>query len=422
MLKPLSEGLAIYTLVRDVLRVSEVLHNCEVLVEGIGMLVDLLPLELQRLDVILGMDFLFTLYASMDCHRKEVVFKNPGFTEVDFRGVRKIIFRSLISVLKADKLLKKGCTAFLAHVVEVQREKLKLEDVPMVCHLIKRSSSLLNYYQVQHLFHRHRTEWLRASLKSWRCSYKNWLSRTTSGRVYRLGEHPLFVKKKDGTLRLYINYRQLNKVTVCNKYPLPRINDLFDQLRGAKLFFKIDLRSRYHQLKIRESKIFKTAFRTRYGHYKFQVMSFDLTNVPVIFMDFMNRIFHQYLDQFMIVFIDDILVYSVGKEAHKGHLRIVLQILRDKQLYAKFSKCEFWLEQVVFLRHVILVKGVSIDPQKVEAVVNWERPTSATEVHSFLGLVGYYRRFIEDFSPLALPLIALMTKKNAKFEWADKCE
>ncbi|KAL0537046.1 hypothetical protein IC582_026014 [Cucumis melo] len=150
-------------------------------------------------------------------------------------------------------------------------------------------------------------------------------------------------------------------------------------------------------------------------------MPFGLTNAPAVFMDLMNRIFHQYLDQFVIVFIDDILVYSVDREFHKEHLRIVLQTLRDKQLYAKFSKCEFWLEQVVFLGHVVSAKGVSVDPQKVEAVVNWERPASATEVRSFLGLARYYSRFIEDFSRLAFPSIAL-TRKNAKFEWSDKCE
>ncbi|KAL4009770.1 hypothetical protein IC575_031144 [Cucumis melo] len=150
-------------------------------------------------------------------------------------------------------------------------------------------------------------------------------------------------------------------------------------------------------------------------------MSFGLTNAPAVFMDLMNKIFHQYLDQFVIVFTDDILVYSVDRESHEEHLRIVLQTLHDKQLYAKFSKCEFWLEEVVFLGHIVSAKGVSVDPQKVEAIVNWERPTNATEVRSCLGFKGYYRRFIEDFSRLALPFTAL-TRKNAKFEWSDKCE
>ncbi|KAA0054814.1 reverse transcriptase [Cucumis melo var. makuwa] len=412
MLEPLSEGLAIYTPVGDVLLVNEVLHNCEVLVEGISLLVDLLPLELQRLDVILGMDFLFAHYASMDCHRKEVVFRKPCFAEVVFRGMRKAVSRSLISVLKAEKLLRKGCTAFLAHIVVVKREKLKPEDVPV-------GKSFLMYFQMicQAPYRMAPSELKELKMQLQELVDKGYIRPSVSP----WGAPVLFVKKKDGTLRLCIDYRQLNKVTIRNKYPLPHIDDLFDQLRGAALFSKIDLRSGYHQLKVRESDIAKTAFRRRYGHYEFRVMSFGLTNAPAVFMDLMNRIFHRYLDQFVIVFIDDILVYSVDRESHEEHLRIVLQTLREKQLYAKFSKCEFWLEQVVFLGRVVSAKGVSVDPQKVEAIVNWERPISATKVRSFLGLAGYYRRFIEDFSRLALSLTAL-TRKNVKFEWSDKCE
>ncbi|XP_050935188.1 uncharacterized protein LOC127143928 [Cucumis melo] len=344
--------------------------------EGLSMLVDLLPLELQALDVILGMDFLFTHYALMNCHRKE--------------------------------LLRKGCTVFLGHVVEVQKEKLKPEDVSVVNEYLDvfpaDLSSLPPDREVEFTI--------------------ELLPGTTpiSQAPYRMASSELKeLKKKDGTLRLCIDYRQLNKVTIRNKYPLPRIDDLFDQLRGAVVFSKIDMRSRYHQLRVRELDIPKTAFRTRYGHYEFLVMPFGLTNAPTFFMDLMNRIFHQYLDQFVLVFIDDILVYSMDKKAYEEHLRIVLQTLRDKKIYAKFSKCEFWLNQVVFLGHVVSAGGVSVDPQKVEVVVNWERPASATEVHSFLGLAGYYRRFVEDFSRLALPLTALI-RKNAKFEWSDKCE
>ncbi|KAL0554138.1 hypothetical protein IC582_008052 [Cucumis melo] len=435
MLEPLSEGLAIYTPVGDVLLVNEVLRNCEVLVEGISLLVDLLPLELQRLDVILGMDFLFSHYASMDCHRKEVVFKKPGFAEVVFRGMRKVVSRSLISVLKAEKLLRKGCTVFLAHIVVVQREKLKPEDVPVVKEFLDVFPDDLSClppdreieFTIELLpgttpISQAPYRMAPSELKELKMQLQELVDKGyIRPSVSPWGAPVLFVKKKDGTLRLCIDYRQLNKVTIRNKYPLPRIDDLFDQLRGAALFSKIDLRSGYHQLKVRESDIAKTTFRTRYGHYEFRVMPFGLTNAPAVFMDLMNRIFHRYLDQFVIVFIDDILVYSVDRESHEEHLRIVLQTLREKQLYAKFSKCEFWLEQVVFLGHVVSAKGVSVDPQKVEAVVNWERPTSATEVRSFLGLAGYYRRFIEDFSRLALPLTAL-TRKNVKFEWSDKCE
>ncbi|GJS96693.1 putative reverse transcriptase domain-containing protein [Tanacetum coccineum] len=233
------------------------------------------------------------------------------------------------------------------------------------------------------------------------------------------GAPVLFVKKKDGSMRLCIDYRELNRITIRNRYPLPRIDDLFDQLQGAKYFSKIDLRSGYHQLRVREQDISKTAFRTRYGHYEFLVMPFGLTNAPAVFMDLMNRIFHEYLDKFVIVFIDDILVYSKSEEEHERHLRIVLEILRQKKLYAKFSKCEFWLQQVAFLGHIVSADGIIMDPSKVEAITKWPRPTTVTEVRSFLGLAGYYRRFVEGFSRLALPLTQLM-RKGEKFVWTDE--
>ena len=231
----------------------------------------------------------------------------------------------------------------------------------------------------------------------------------------------LFFDSWDGTWRLCIDYRQLNKLTIRNKYPLPRIDDLFDQLEGAKVFSKIDLRLGYHQLRIRESDIPKTAFKTRYGHYEFLVMSLGLTNAPAAFKDLMNRVFHPYLDRFVIVFIDDILVYSRSELEHEIHLGLVLQTLRRHQLYAKFNKCEFWLSRVGFLGHVVSVDGNYVDPQKVEAVANWGQPTTVTEVRSFLGLAGHYRRFIEGFSKIVRPLHCL-TRKGVKFEWTDRCE
>ncbi|CAL0330391.1 unnamed protein product [Lupinus luteus] len=187
-------------------------------------------------------------------------------------------------------------------------------------------------------------------------------------------------------MRLCTDYRQLNKVTIKNKYPLPRIDDLMDQLRGATMFSKIDLRSGYHQIRVKSEDIPKTAFRTRYGHYEYLVMPFGVTNAPAIFMDYMNRIFHPYLDTFVVVFIDDILIYSKTQEEHAEHLRVVLQILKDNQLYAKLSKCEFWLESVNFLGHVISKGGIAVDPAKVETVMEWNSPKSVTEIRSFLGL------------------------------------
>jgi len=167
------------------------------------------------------------------------------------------------------------------------------------------------------------------------------------------GAQVLFVKTKDGTLRLCNDYHQLNKVTMKNKYPLPWINDLFDQLKGARVFSKIDLRAGYHQLRIKEQDILKTAFRTHYGHYEFLVMHFGLTNAPTVFMDLMNQMFRPYLDKYVVVFIDDILVYSNSYLEHEHHLRVVLQTLRENRLYAKLDKCEFWLKKIVFLGHVI---------------------------------------------------------------------
>nr|GEY25616.1 hypothetical protein [Tanacetum cinerariifolium] len=198
----------------------------------------------------------------------------------------------------------------------------------------------------------------------------------------------LFMKKKDGLFRMCIDYRELNKLTIKNRHPLPRIDDLFDQLQGFIVYSKIDLRSGYHQLRIREEDIPITAFRTRYEHYEFQVMPFGLTNAPAVFMDLMNRVCKPYLDKFVIVFIDDIMIYFKNKEEHGEHLKTILNLLRSEKLYAKFTKCDFWLNSVQFLGHVINSNGVHVDPVKIEAIKNWTAPTTPTEVRQFLGLAG----------------------------------
>ncbi|GJS72149.1 putative reverse transcriptase domain-containing protein [Tanacetum coccineum] len=235
------------------------------------------------------------------------------------------------------------------------------------------------------------------------------------------GAPVLFVKKKDGSFRMCIDYRELNKLTVKNRYPLPRIDDLFDQLQGSSVYSKIDLRSGYHQLRVREEDILKTAFRTRYGHYEFQVMPFGLTNTPAVFMDLMNRVCKPYLDKFVIVFIDDILIYSKNKQEHEEHLKLILELLKKEELYAKFSKCEFWIPKVQFLGHVIDSQGIHVDPAKIESIKDWASPKSPTEIRQFLGLAGYYRRFIKGFSKIAKPMTKL-TQKKVKFEWGDKQE
>ncbi|GJZ61239.1 putative reverse transcriptase domain-containing protein [Tanacetum coccineum] len=185
-----------------------------------------------------------------------------------------------------------------------------------------------------------------------------------------LGAPVLFVKNKDGSFRMCIDYRELNKMTIKNRYPLPIIDDLFDQLQGSSMYSKINLRSGYHQLRIKEKDIPITTFRTQYGHFKFQVMPFGLTNTPAVFMDLMNQVCKPYLDKFVIVFIDDILIYSKDKEEHGEHLKIILELLKKEQLCAKFSKYDFWLDLIQFLGHVIDNKGVHVDPAKIEAIRN----------------------------------------------------
>jgi hypothetical protein len=212
----------------------------------------------------------------------------------------------------------------------------------------------------------------------------------------------LLVEKKDGTQRMCLDYRSLNEVTIKNKYPLPWIEDLFDQLKGASVFSKIDLRSGYHQLKIRESDIPKTTFHIRYGLYEYTVMSFGLTNAPAYFMYLMNKVFVEYLDKFVVVFIKE---YEV-------HLRLVLEKLRAHQLYTKFSKCEFWITKVTFLSHIISAGGVSVNPGMVKHMLNWMLPTSVSEIQSFLGLAGYYQCFIKDFSKIAKPMTRLHGKRK----------
>jgi hypothetical protein len=205
------------------------------------------------------------------------------------------------------------------------------------------------------------------------------------------------MKKKYGTLRLCIDFRQLNKVIVKNKYPLPRIDDLFDQLKDVNIFSKIDLRLGYHQVRIKDEDISKTAFRTRYGHYEFRVVSFGFSNAPDVFMCLMNGVFKDYLDKFVIVFLDDILVYSKSKEEHEKHMWMVLQVLREHQLYAKLSKCSFYQEQIHYLGNIILKDGIVVDPKNIEAIREWSVPKNVTKVISFMVLVGYYRSFITGF-------------------------
>nr|GEW11044.1 putative reverse transcriptase domain-containing protein [Tanacetum cinerariifolium] len=340
---------------------------------------------------------------------------------------------------KAQEYLSKGCDVFLAHVTTKEAkdksEGKQIEDVPIVRDFLKVFPEDLPgipptqqvEFQIDLVpgvapvvrapYRLASSEMKELAEQLQELSDKGFISPISSP-----WEAPvLFVKKKDGSFRMCIDYRELNKLTVKNRYLLPRIDDLFDQLQGSSVYSKIDLRSGYHQLRVREEDIPKTVFRTRYGHYEFPVMPFGLTNAPAVFMDLMNRVCKPYLDKFMIVFINDIPIYSKDKEEHEEHLKLILELLKKEELYAKFSKCEFWILKVQFLRHVIDSKGIHVDLTKIESIKGWASPKSPTEIRQFLGLVGYYRRFIESFSKIAKSMTKLI-QKNVKFDWGEKEE
>ncbi|GJS23952.1 putative reverse transcriptase domain-containing protein [Tanacetum coccineum] len=326
------------------------------------------------------------------CGKKEVHIPIKNRTLV-VKGDSNSSRLKVISCIKARKYIERGCHLFLAHVIEKEKSKKRLEDVPVIhdfpkvfpddlpglppprqvefkIDLVPGAAPVARApYRLAPSEMKELSEQLKELLE------KGFIRPSSSP----WGAPVLFVKKKDGSFRMCIDYRELNKLTVKNRYPLPRIDDLFDQLQGSSVYSKIDLRSGYHQLRIREEDIPITAFRTRYGHYEFQVMPFGLTNAPAVFMDLMNRVCKPYLDKFVIVFIDDILIYSKTKGEHSEHLKIILDLLKKEKLYAKFSKCDFWLESVQFLGHVINREGVHVDPAKIEAIKNWPVPTSPTE-------------------------------------------
>uniref|UniRef100_A0A2N9IFH6 CCHC-type domain-containing protein n=1 Tax=Fagus sylvatica TaxID=28930 RepID=A0A2N9IFH6_FAGSY len=383
---PLEIELCVDTSVRGVVIASDICKSCVTKIADRELVADLTLLEMKDFDVILGMDWLAANYASVDCCSKKLKFQILGEMEFSFVGSGASITPCVISALQARWMLRKGYRGYLAIVRDTQHDELKLENIPIVSKFPEVFPEDLPGLPPDR-----EIEFSIDLLPG---------SGPISKAPYRMASAELKELKEQ-------LQEEINRVTVQNKYPLPRIDELFDQLQGAQIFSKIDLRSGYHQLKIKPDDVSKTAFRTRYEHYEFLVMPFGLTNAPVAFMDLMNRVFKPFLDQFVVVFIDDILIYSKSKEDHERHLRLVLQVLKEKKLYAKLKKCEFWLDSVAFLGHVISKDGISVDPKKVEAVVEWNRPNNVTEIRSFLGLAGYYRRFVEGFSHLAMPLTRL---------------
>ncbi|GJW43276.1 putative reverse transcriptase domain-containing protein [Tanacetum coccineum] len=331
--------------------------------------IDLMVIELGSFDIIIGMDWLSRYDAAILCGEKNVRIPLEGKTLVieDDRNNSRL---KIVSCIKAQKYIEKGCELFLAQVTKHELKEKRLEDVPVIqdfpecLHPVARTPYRLAPSEMK--------EFVQAT------------ARVVGERFYST--------------------------------ELVAVGEL--RCQGSSVYSKIDLRSGYHQLRIHEEDIPITALRTCYGHYEFQVMPFGLTNAPVVFMDLMNRVCKPYLDKFVIVFIDDILIYSKNKEEHGEHLKTILNLLRSKKLYAKFLKCDFWLDSVQFLGHVIDSSGVHVDPAKIEAIKNWAAPTTPTEVRQFLGLAGYYRRFIKEFSLISKPLTKL-TQKNKPYVWGD---
>ena len=237
------------------------------------------------------------------------------------------------------------------------------------------------------------------------------------------GAPVLFVKKKDGSMRMCIDYRKLNSCTIKNSYPLPRIDDLLDQLHGANVFSSLDLRSGYHQVRIKEGDEYKTAFRTQFGHYQFRVLPFGLCNAPATFQRLMNDVFRRHINRFVLVYLDDVLVYSRNPEEHLAHLRAVLTLLRQHKLFIKRSKCTFAMTSINFLGHVISDKGITMDPSKTKAILEWPDPTGTpaqckTQLKGFLGLANFHRRMVHHFAEPAAPLNALTAEKT-EWVWND---
>ncbi|GJU19299.1 putative reverse transcriptase domain-containing protein [Tanacetum coccineum] len=339
-----------------IIRLNTILRGCTLNILNQPFNIDLMPIELGSFDAIIGMDWLVRYQAIIVCAEK--IVRLPPTRQVEFQ----------IDLIPGVALVARAPYRLAPSEMKELSEQLK--------ELSEKG-------------------FIRPSSSPW-------------------GASVLFVKNKDGSFRMCIYYQELNKLTVKNRYPLLRIDDLFDQLQGSSVCSKIDLRSGYHQLRVREEDIPKTAFRTQYGHYEFQVMPFGLTNTPAIFMDLVNHVCKLFLDKFVIVFIDDILIYSKNKEEHEEHLKAVLELLKKEKLYAKFSKCEFWIPKEQFLSHVIDSQGIHVDPTKIESIKDWESPKTPTEIHQILGLAGNYDYEIRYHPGKANVVVDALSRK----EWS----
>ncbi|GKE09198.1 putative reverse transcriptase domain-containing protein [Tanacetum coccineum] len=357
--------------------INKIIRGCRLELEGHTFIIDLIPFGYGSFDVIVGMDWLSKLRAKIVCYEKIVQIPLSNGHILEVHGERPEGNQKQLKTMKVNEP--------------------KLEDIPIIRDFPGVSPEDLSGLSPPRELE-FRIDLIPRAMTVTKSPYRlaptemqelsNQLKELQDKGFIRPSSSPwgapmLFVKKKDGLFHMCKDYQELNKLTVKNRYPLPRIDDLFNQLQGSQYFLKIDLRSGYHQLSVREEDIPKTAFRTRYRHFEFTVMPFGLTNAPAVFMDLMNHVCKPYLDKFVIVFINNILIYLKSKEEHEVHLKLILELLEKEKLFRKFSKCEFWLQEVRFLRHVVNNEGIHVDPSKIEAVKNWkpQRPQPRS-VHS----------------------------------------
>eukprot|EP00253_Pinus_taeda_P019316 PITA_19316 len=407
------------------------------MIAGQPVVADLNMLPLESYDVLIGMDWLEKHWALVNCKTKVIRYRDEAGIEQDMQGIKRPVQIRPITASQLAKCIWNRCQVYAiqAGYAETKNKENPLEHLPVIKEFAdvfpEEIPGLPPKRDIDFTI-----ELIPEAAPVSRTPYRMSVPELTELKVQLQelldknyicpsvspwGAPVLFVRKKDGTLRMCIDYRQLNKLTIKNKYPLPRIDELFDQVKGAEVFSKIDLRSGYHQIRIKDEDIAKTTFKTRYGHYEFVVLPFGLTTAPATFMCLMNSVFHQFLDKFVLIFIDDILIYSRSKEEHEEHLRMVLQTLREHQLYAKLSKCDFYKEEIQYLGHVISQEGIAVDPEKIKTILEWPVPKDVADIRSFMGLAGYYRRFVEGFSRVAYPITSLQ-KKGRSFKWSSECQ
>jgi len=246
----------------------------------------------------------------------------------------------------------------------------------------------------------------------------SWWKRDLSKSLSPCSVPVILVPKKDGTWHMCVDCRAINKIMVKYIYPIPRLDDMLDDLRGSCVFSKIDLKSGYYQIRMKEEDEWKTTFKTKYGLYEWLVMSFGLTNAPRTFMRLMNHVLRVFIGKFVVVYFDDILVYSKNLGEHVKHLHVVFNVLRENRLYANLKKCTFCMESVVFFGYVVSSQGISVDEEKVKVIKDWPTPKNTNKVRSFHGLASFYRRFVKNFSSIVVTLNELV-KKNVGFKWED---